>query len=65
MESYKFAGGSYRLKDRRRTGLLPMPEREGHAAAAVSSVPISTPPKARRLKATLGSVPTGTEERKF
>ena len=55
-------GESYRLKDRRRAGLLPSQEREGGAAAQFSVAPVSAPPKARRPRSTLGSAPSGATE---
>jgi DNA replication protein DnaC len=49
-------GESYRLKDRRRAGLLPTPGTEaGAEGAAFSTGPDSATPKARRPRATLGS----------
>jgi DNA replication protein DnaC len=54
-------GESYRLKDRRRAGLLPAREREGEAAS-VSVAPASAAPKARRLKSALGSATAGATE---
>src|SRR5512142_580287 len=42
-------GESYRLKDRRRAGLLSSREQDGRAAAELSVAPVSAPPKARRL----------------
>jgi len=55
-------GESYRLKDRRRAGLLSSREQEGRTAAELSVTPVSAPPKARRLKAALGSASTGATE---
>lgn len=55
-------GESYRLKDRRRAGLLPSQEREGGAAAQFSVAPVSAPPKARRPRSALGSAPSGATE---
>lgn len=56
-------GESYRLKDRRRAGLVLSREQEGQAAAAVSVTPAFAPPKARRPKpAALGSAPAGATE---
>jgi DNA replication protein DnaC len=51
-------GESYRLKERRKAGLLP--ERTGEAA--VSLAPASATPKTRQ-KAALGSAPAGANER--
>ena len=59
-------GESYRLKDRRRAGLLPGREQgQRPEAAALSVAPVSAPPKARRLRAALGSAPTGATESKY
>jgi DNA replication protein DnaC len=55
-------GESYRLKDRRRAGLLANRDQEGRPAAELSVAPVSAPPKARRLSAALGSAPTGATE---
>lgn len=52
-------GESYRLKDRRRAGLLTSREQEGRPAAELPVAPVSAPPKARRLPAALGSAATG------
>src|SRR5579884_166396 len=55
-------GESYRLKDRRRAGLLPGREREG--TADFSAAPSSAPPKPRRHNAAaLGSAPAGAAEK--
>lgn len=54
-------GESYRLKDRRRAGLLPAPERESEAAQ-FSVAPVSASPKARRPRSALGSAPSGATE---
>ncbi len=64
-------GESYRLKDRRRAGLLPardQPARdqeEGREPAELSAVPAVAPPKPRRPRAALGSAPPGTAESRF
>lgn len=55
-------GESYRLKDRRRAGLLSSREQDGRTAAELSVAPVSAPPKARPLRAALGSAPTGATE---
>ena len=55
-------GESYRLKDRRRAGLLSSREQEGRTAAQLSVAPVCATPKARRLKAALGSAPSGATE---
>jgi DNA replication protein DnaC len=55
-------GESYRLKDRRRAGLLPGREEEGRPAAELSAAPASATPKPRRPRAALGSAPPGTAE---
>jgi DNA replication protein DnaC len=55
-------GESYRLKDRRRAGLLSSREQEGRTAPQLSVAPVSAAPKARRLKAALGSAPSGATE---
>src|SRR3954453_20318970 len=47
-------GESYRLKDRRRAGLLPVRERDGEAAQ-FSVAPASATPKARRPRSALSS----------
>jgi len=52
-------GESYRLKERRKAGLLPA--WEGEEGRALSVAPASTPPKTRQ-KAALGSVPAGATE---
>src|SRR5512136_2606976 len=52
-------GESYRLKDRRRAGLLTGREQEGRRAAELPVAPVSAPPKTRRPGAALGSAPTG------
>jgi DNA replication protein DnaC len=56
-------GESYRLKERRRAGLLPDVERAGGEPAAFSAAPASASPKTRRLRATLGSAPAGAAEK--
>ena len=59
-------GESYRLKDRRRAGLLGSREQEGTAgAASFSTAPSSASPKARRLKPALGSAPSGAAEKQY
>jgi DNA replication protein DnaC len=50
-------GESYRLKDRRRAGLLPRSEQEPALTAAPAVSSPSAPPKTRRLTAALGSAP--------
>ena len=55
-------GESYRLKDRRRAGLLPSQEREGDAAAQFSMAPAAASPKARRPRSALGSAASGSTE---
>jgi DNA replication protein DnaC len=58
-------GESYRLKDRRRAGLLPGREQEGAAARhEFSAAPVSATPKSRR-KAALGSAASGAAENQF
>jgi DNA replication protein DnaC len=52
-------GESYRLKERRKAGLLP--PREGQEGRALSVTPASTMPKTRQ-KAALGSAPAGATE---
>lgn len=52
-------GESYRLKERRKAGLLP--GREGGVGSALSVAPASAPPKTRQ-KAALGSAPAGATE---
>src|SRR6201992_2689067 len=54
-------GESYRLKDRRRAGLLPSQERETGGPHSASVTPASAPPKPRR-KAALGSATAGITE---
>ena len=55
-------GESYRLKDRRKAGLLPPPRgQEGAEAAARSLASDSVPPKARQ-KTALGSTPSEAKE---
>lgn len=59
-------GESYRLKDRRRAGLLPArDQQEGREQAELSVAPAVAPPKARRPKAALGSAPPGAIESSF
>jgi DNA replication protein DnaC len=48
-------GESYRLKDRRRAGLLPHPEQDGAIASAAAVTSTSASSKARRLTAALDS----------
>jgi DNA replication protein DnaC len=55
-------GESYRLKDRRRAGLLPLRERDGASAPDFSTASASAPPKTRR-KAALGSAPAEAAEK--
>jgi DNA replication protein DnaC len=57
-------GESYRLKDRRRAGLLSSREREGEEAAEFSVAPASAPPKPRR-KPALGSATAGATEKVY
>lgn len=52
-------GESYRLKDRRRAGLVLSREEEGRAAAPLPVAPVSATPKTRRPRAALGSAPSG------
>jgi len=54
-------GESYRLKERRRAGLIGGREQETKETRAVSMAPAGTPPKTRR-KAALGSAPAGATE---
>ena len=54
-------GESYRLKERRRAGLIGGREQETGALRAVSVALASAPPKPRR-KAALGSAPAGATE---
>ncbi len=58
-------GESYRLKDRRRAGLLPTREQADRPEAALSAAPSSAPPKARRSRAALGSAAVGATESSF
>ena len=58
-------GESYRLKERRRAGLLPTRDQEGRPDAALSMAPASATPKARRQKAALGSAPAGAMESRY
>ena len=55
-------GESYRLKDRRRAGLLPSREQDGREATTVSVSAVSATPKPRRPRAPLGSTPTAPTE---
>ncbi len=56
-------GESYRLKDRRRAGLVTSREQDGRTAADLSVTPAFSPPKARRPKtAALGSAQPGVTE---
>lgn len=55
-------GESYRLKDRRRAGLLPTRDQEGRPDAVLSMAPASASPKTRRQKAALGSAPAEAME---
>jgi len=55
-------GESYRLKDRRRAGLLPTREREGEPTAEFSVAAVTATPKARRPRSALGSAPSGATE---
>ena len=55
-------GESYRLKDRRRAGLLPLAERDAASAPDFSTASASAPPKTRR-KAALGSAPAEPAEK--
>ena len=55
-------GESYRLKDRRRAGLLPSREQDGRETAGVSVNIVSASPKTRRPKASLSSAPTASTE---
>jgi DNA replication protein DnaC len=54
-------GESYRLKDRRRAGLLPVRERDGEAAQ-FSVAPASATPKARPPRSALSSASSGATE---
>jgi DNA replication protein DnaC len=59
-------GESYRLKDRKRAGLLAGREQqEGREPAALSAAPAVAPPKPRRPRAALGSAPPGAAESGF
>jgi DNA replication protein DnaC len=57
-------GESYRLKDRRRAGLLPLREQDGASAPDFSTASASASPKTRR-KAALGSAPAEAAEKSF
>jgi len=57
-------GESYRLKDRRRAGLVGAREQEGEGGmVSFSTAPAFAPPKTRRLKASQGSAPAGAAEK--
>jgi len=58
-------GESYRLKERRRAGLLPTPERTAAEAASFSAAAASVPSKTRRQKATLDSTESAAAEKQF
>ena len=58
-------GESYRLKERRRAGLLPGPERAAGEAAAFSAAAASVPSKTRRQKAPLDSTESAAAEKQF
>jgi DNA replication protein DnaC len=58
-------GESYRLKGRRRAGLLSAREREGNSGAGFPVVPSFAPPKSRRPRAALGSAPSGATGKRF
>jgi DNA replication protein DnaC len=59
-------GESYRLKDRKRAGLLAGREQqEGREPAELSAAPAVAPPKPRRPRAALGSAPPGAAESGF
>lgn len=59
-------GESYRLKDRRRAGLLPAGnQQEGREPAALSAAPAVAPPRSRRPRAALGSAPSRAAESRF
>lgn len=58
-------GESYRLKDRRRAGLLPMRDQEEAQTGAPSATPASATPKARRPRAAMGSAAAGAAEGRF
>jgi DNA replication protein DnaC len=58
-------GESYRLKDRRRAGLLPAREQEGGSEAGFPVAPSSASPKTRRPRAALGSAPSGATGKHF
>jgi DNA replication protein DnaC len=55
-------GESYRLKERRRAGLLPSREQEGAQSGDYSMAPASATPKARRPRSALGSAPAAAME---
>lgn len=58
-------GESYRLKERRRAGLLPGRQEGERPEAALSVAPSSASPKARRPRASLGSAPARATESRF
>jgi len=58
-------GESYRLKDRRRAGLLPSREQDQRLPPPLSVPPTSAPPKTRRSGAALGSAAAGGTESAF
>jgi DNA replication protein DnaC len=55
-------GESYRLKDRRRAGLLPTREQDGREPTAVSAATLSATPKTRRPRASLGYAPSAATD---
>jgi DNA replication protein DnaC len=57
-------GESYRLKDRRRAGLLPPREQDGASAPDFSVTSAGAPPRTRR-KTALGSAPAEATEKSF
>ena len=56
-------GESYRLKERRKAGLLPGTAAPTRTAADFSGAPASASPKTRRLAAALGSAPAAAPEK--
>jgi DNA replication protein DnaC len=58
-------GESYRLKERRRAGLLPASAGATPPADLLSGAAASAPPKTRRQPAALGSAPAAAPEREF
>jgi DNA replication protein DnaC len=58
-------GESYRLKDRRRAGLLPARDGEEGQTVAPSVAPSSATPKTRRPRASLGSAPAEATDGRF